>query len=1230
MQDTDIRPKQYIKCQRDLTDFAYVVNNIRDKINDTTTKISITDYINNNQIREDIINNNKHLVCENNHILIKYKSDKKKSHFKHKDDHISFESQWHLDWKNQFDKDKREVLLLKKDNMIKNRYADVIVHNKSLEFQHSEYPIEEINERTSDHKIAGYELNWIIDCTHNTLELIKCRTDLYLIVFYNNYNTWKYKNFKDISFIYLEYDNKIFKISPKRVKSNMIYITDYKTKEDFIESLKTNTLVWINYEIPQSRLYLLQRGAGSGKTFESIQLINTEDKFLEKNCFIYLTKMKSARDVIKKELEDQLKDNRISNIKDYEQKDPIEVCGNQYKFTYKNKNDESCSVIIGTIDAFMYQLGNKNHTGNDFFQGLIKSVCDGDADHVREIKYANGLIKLCQRSLIIIDEAQDLSPDYIRAIAQIMGQTHIDTYVIGDKLQSIWGENNVFTYLEINDFPDPIQMNRLTGLNIVRRFHNNLFMDYVNTLIPFDNFNLPKISGICDIHCKYKHNADDKPYIIFETPNIYNNQSENNIQKINEVLDTIVNYMNIEIEKNNYLPKNFMFIFPVLSKNELANRLECKLQEFWINKFKDQSYLDNIALKDKDYWSNHYNKNNYYQFVYFHKSSEGKSINLNESENATRILSIHSSKGSGCEVVFLLNISERVLRFYSDKTLSLQYESLLHVAVTRQKLKLYIGLPNDGGEIWNRFNKITDIDLNDNYEPQIDLVKCSISLNRLNQYNLKNKYEEMSNIFSIHEKKLKKFDVKNKDLSKKQIEWGHHVIRNVVFKYYFLKHIYDNETHIDTRDQFNTIIKKIYKLNVKLYLSNKYYIELDKFKHDISVEKLDTGEVIKKTINSIPILYFETHKHSKYYEYKKYILKIIKTIQAKISDSIHRKKMPNLCPIECIILWHLIEIKKNGVFSDISIIDVYNIMYYYDESYVSTERHTVYNCDCDNLFNDKNKKINRNNEMYKNIVNHYKHLEKIKDIYDSYSKWQKKKYPNEVFKYNILHVVKINGCIDNNFKVHDNFWLIANSNNYVINFTLKPQLNMINYSEMYIEILNQDYIIMNGVGENKNRYQNKQIINFIITLDDFDPFVLRPYDIIKENIDKYNNIFKESLLDNLSSSNKIIRQYYKHNILYKPSDSPNGLIYVRDKLSDMLSSTKCKIPQFIIEFIDHILDDISKNKDTIDYYKNILTGNEPEDIINFNNEFNEIILKYIDKNMIFIKNNDDEINNIVF
>ena len=77
-----------------------------------------------------------------------------------------------------------------------------------------------------------------------------------------------------------------------------------------------------------------------------------------------------------------------------------------------------------------------------------------------------------------------------------MRHTYIDTYIIGDKLQSLWDENNILTLIEKNGLPT-IHIQKSEGINNVNRFHNIHFKDFVNKLIDFKKYNLPEINNIC-------------------------------------------------------------------------------------------------------------------------------------------------------------------------------------------------------------------------------------------------------------------------------------------------------------------------------------------------------------------------------------------------------------------------------------------------------------------------------------------------------------------------------------------------------------------------------------------------------------------------------------------------------------------------------------------------------------------------------------------------------------
>ena len=411
------------------------------------------------------------------------------------------------------------------------------------------------------------------------------------------------------------------------------------------------------------QIYLNQRGAGCGKTYQSIQLMN-DPRFQNKRIFIYLTKMHSAKEVIYSELQQQ--ESTFQYLK-MEQNDPS---GKQYKISFLKK-DSTINVFIGTIDSFTYAMVDKTVPidDEDYFRGIVNSIQTGNIVNAELVKYAQNHMHLNRECLVIIDEAQDLEPEYIKAFESVVTKTNMDVYVIGDKLQSIWGNNNIYTYMEHNTLSIPVE--RSKGMNHVMRFHNEHFKEFVNSVIDFKKYGLPPIEAICNkpgcVH------STEIPYHLFQTEHGDYDYTSN----------LVVEYMQKEIDAHNYLPHNFMIIFPVLKNSIMADVLHSKIQRFWEHR---------LGTKDKH--------------IYLHRSVEGQTIQLKDSEKATRILSIHTSKGNGCEVVFLLGCTEKALRIFSKQTGNLVYDSLLHVAITRQKKSLYIGLDNDYDDIYRRVKRM--------------------------------------------------------------------------------------------------------------------------------------------------------------------------------------------------------------------------------------------------------------------------------------------------------------------------------------------------------------------------------------------------------------------------------------------------------------------------------------------------------------------------------------------
>jgi hypothetical protein len=191
-------------------------------------------------------------------------------------------------------------------------------------------------------------------------------------------------------------------------------------------------------------------------------------------------------------------------------------------------------------------------------------------------------------------------------------------------------------------------------------------MPFVNGAIDFEKHGLPKIEGICAEDkstrgCKHEH--------INEAPIRFTLDINAEV-----AIKNIIDMVKGEVDARGYAPRDFMFIFPILSQNDFAAMLESYLQVFWAERLGAEQ-----------------------RYVRLHKYEKNSSINLGESEGMSRILTIHSSKGIGCKIVFLLDISDNKLFCFSRGKRDVVFDSLVHVAITRQERTLYIGTLGNPG-----------------------------------------------------------------------------------------------------------------------------------------------------------------------------------------------------------------------------------------------------------------------------------------------------------------------------------------------------------------------------------------------------------------------------------------------------------------------------------------------------------------------------------------------------
>jgi len=1101
---------------------------------------SITDYI------TKYVNNNKKckLKCAKGHELICANGQKIPPYFRHKNsnDVGGFPmTEWHCEWQSNFPNTEKPFPKTS-DKQVKDRKADVLLkeHNIVLEFQHSKIDHEEVSNRKNDYELNKHKTIWIIDGnnTINVKNLDYCnRTFLEFVS-----NTWKYKSFVCYDYIFIDINGLIYKISPKNVKSDMIDVEQPIIKEDFIKLLNSNDKIINTIDIPlQCNLYIKQQGAGNGKTFGLIQMLESKE-FEYYKYFIIVTKQHSAKYVIYKEFKDQIRDGHLKHLVIDDEKDERK----KYKITYTNKKiDSQYQLVVGTIDSLIYTLGNQNHTELDKFEGLVNSIVDGyiEKSNIKSINYNGINIKLNKEVCLICDETQDLTIDYAKAIIQIMRNKYIDSYIVGDKLQSLMNKDNAFTYLMDNEF-SYINKKSFECTNICRRFYHPELVDFVNSIVPFDKYSLPQI-------IPYKTSKDNNNVVnIFTGKNIYANENDEN--KINSEVEKIMAYYDKEVIDNNYKPNDFLFITPFTNKNPLVNAIEVAISMYWNKK---------------------YENNNFERYAIFHKSEEGTSINLSESENSTRLVSIHTSKGDGRNVVFVIGLEEQSLIRFSNENNNLIYDSLIHVALTRMKKKLYVRIVENNDDICQKMAKYThdnntDIKIKPNlmiskkikYQDIIDYIK-----NNDDFESLRNKIiNECNNLQFIQEDE------------KLVIDMGHHTIRYTSMMIYLYIKIIQNETKIKDNEVKKQIQRKFIEIKEStIYQATKWQ---------------DYNNYLKKNIPALLKLSKNGRDYNNYYNI---IRDFMNSVQEKIKG-IFNDKVNMLCPLESVILYYMTQICRNGIYSDITINELYNVIDIYFKSF-DDEIKGHDECLCKKHFktqtNETNSKIK---QMNKYLLNHYEQIYNMGKIYEQFLN----NYPK--VNWLIDHQLNLNGN-NNDFDIKRKFQLIGYDNENVFIVYVKPQLNNLNYNQTLIDSIFDTFLINNikkPVEDNDEeqynkslkdyeKFSNKKIKTIIFTLDKND-FLTLDWNQTDENlIIKHRDLIVQKIKD------KIIRKYYveikyiyyfykySKNKFTEQNLTPEKLMkniineFKNDKNYD-------KIPDFITRFlykIENKLDDCRDKKE---------------------------------------------------
>lgn len=1108
------------------------------------------------------------LKCCNGHELMFVNCKTKIKHFRHKNDaELGGEpiSEWHKNWQSKFTE--TEVPFEKKEGQVKMRKADVLLkeHNLVVEFQHSHIESSEVDERKKDYGLNNCNIMWVIDGGDTIL--VKKLDSCNRVFLEFTSDIWKYNSFECYDHIYIDIKDSIYKVCPKSVKSNMIDVEPAISKEEFIQLLKNNDKSIHNIVVPpQCNMYIKQQGAGNGKTYGLIQMLQSAE-FEHYKCLIAITKQHSAKHVIKAEFDDQIKNGKLQHLEILKEDEEAK----KYIIMYKNKKtNEESQLIVATVDSFIYSLGNTNHKELDKFGGIVNSIIDG-YDKNGSVKYAGLNLALNKEICVILDETQDLTIDYAKAIVQIMRNKYVDTYIVGDKLQSIKNSDNAFVYILENSFPY-INSKKYEFTNVCRRFTNKKLIDFVNKIVPFEKYDLPHIET-------YKNDEiDNNPYILFSGKTI--RASNTSSKLINDEVDKIMEYYKKEVTKNKYNPNDFLIVTPFTKKNPLVDAVETAINVFWEKKQKNNKYT---------------------RYAIFHRSEEGSTIDLKESENATRIVSIHSSKGDGRNVVFVIGMTEHALNMFSGGKNNIIYDSLIHVAITRMKKKLYIRIENNGDNINSQFSEyVKDI------EPILSIskkIKYKKIIDDINNEDFKLLYEKIIKNYIIDKSEDNDKIVDDKII----IDIGHHNIKYAsMLIYLYIKIIKNDKLNPGFKKQITTIFSKLSK--TPIYESDKWQ-EYNKCMSD----NIDKSNNIKK----IPILKISDNG-IEYLKYYANILEIINNVKIKINKLSNDKGDVILCPIECVVLYYMIETTDNGMYTSITINELYNIIDVYSKSFIENiDGHD--DCLCKKLFIKKQNKENtqRISEMRKYLLEHYEKIQNTGLMYDSFLN----DFPK--VEWLINHPTKLNGTT-NNFLIHRKHNFIGYCDSTVFLIYVKPQVNDINYNNILIESIFDTYLLQNICNEedgsdNYKRFANKKVVTVIFASNK------TKYIRIDWNTDTENLIEKNKMIISEQIRNKIINKYttelplvyhlYKYFFDIETNKKLKPKIIIKNIIKSFEKKIKenedAKIPpppKFVCDCIEKISNKV-ENTDSIEEQQYILKKHEDMDF--FINPLQKIMVEKV-------------------
>lgn len=1060
---------------------------------------------------------------QSHHDMVAVRGHIKKHHFRHlraSDVGPKQLCDWHLEWQSHFKL--KEVCFRNPD-----RRADIVEGPFVVEIQHSSISPEEVTQRNADYAEHGKQVVWIVDGTD--MAVSEVTDDDHILTFDT---AWKFESFKSMEFVFIDVGGVVYTVYPSHVGSMTVHAKG-KDKQLFIESILKGDLMAFEARTPH-KLYIKQQGAGNGKTYGIIHMLG-QPEFQHYKHFIYVTKQHTARAIIYQEFEAQKEALKFKVLAEPDKN------SKKYTIPYSNANGDLRTISIATVDSFMYAVGNKEVKAADYFAGIVSSIVGNhlNIDTRGGIEFA-GKPKLNAETLYIVDETQDLSVLYAKAIMVIMKHTNMDVYVVGDKLQSIMAEENAFTYF--CDHATGPTIERLPFENVCRRFTHPVLTKFVNFMIPFEKYGLPSVTP-------YRETPDS--YMALKMhPLARHDKDETTIDEVS--IDWIIAQMNHEIEENQYGPENFLFVTPWVSSNQaskMVNHVVTKVQEFWVEKMKgDRSKLS-------PQWHDH-NPEDYHRYVVLHRTEEGSSINLNDSTNACRFVSIHASKGDGREVVFLIDPSDFKLTCHNMYG-QLGYHSMLHVAITRMKKTLYV-LYNEHDTIGK---KIVDFRQNTHLDPYKLSIpnRCPVDVFKTDK------------MFEMHQSSLDEGDYTE------IVDMSHHTIRYYCMVVIALKCFAKRAKRESLLWHSCMVLETPRKHDV---LQCDTWVEYTKkLSHNTIIIKAhqnklppprDRAEPKKLLELSTPLLRFKTSHYSRTCGHIHEML-----------DKVFERDICSIgCPLECVVELYAIEATTHGILAKVTMSELYEIFHTYSQSF-SHHLKGHDKCGCRAIFN------NNDGDLPEYLVTHYERMSKLAALIDELHL----QYPKLNWNYSKTLFFKPD---NEDFSINTTVDFVGYNDTHVVIVYLIPNLNSLNYPSVLIQA-SIDRFILSSSGQHPKKgdiYGKKEVVSCALALNMDAPYRLPTVDLPVPFI-------KAHMYDYFCKRNVAVKQYFDYWSATMPFREVLLKYEADEKMNDDTNAP------YITEFFKFLKDTYDDRDDPEAYIREVTE--------NFESKLNKRLARSLDK-----------------